>query len=94
MTLIELAKEIQEIESKYSRISHFKLGVSVDQKLLPTYTLEHTTYCIYKGTYNVVSIGYGTTDIRELLTKFDMTMATHYRFINDKKNNEDITLTV
>lgn len=88
MTLIELAKQVQEIESKYSKKSQFRLGVSIDQNLTPKYTLEHTA----EGTYSTVSIGYGTTDIKELLIKFEMTMAAHYRFINDKKNNDDITL--
>jgi hypothetical protein len=88
MTLIELAKQVQEIESKYSKDSQFRLSVSVDQKLSPKYTLEHTT----SGTFSTVSIGYGTTDIKELLTKFEMAMAAHYRFVNDKKNSDDITL--
>lgn len=88
MTLIELAKQIQEIESKYSKVSQFRLSVTVDQKFSPKYTLEHTT----DGVFNTVNIGYGTMDIKELLTKFDMAMAAHYRFVNDKKNNDDITL--
>ncbi len=87
MTLIELAKQIQEIESKYTKTSNFRLAVSVDNKMVAKYSLEHTT-----ETYTSVNVGYGTTDIKELLTKFEMAMAAHYRFINDKRNNDDIIL--
>lgn len=87
MTLIELAKQIQEIESKYTKNSQFRLSVSVDQKLVPKYSLEHQTEA-----FSSVNIGYGTTDIKELITKFEMAMAAHYRFVNDKKNQDDITL--
>lgn len=87
MTLIELAKQIQEIESKYTKKSQFRLSVSVDHNLTPKYSLEHST-----ESYSSVNIGYGTTDTKELLMKFEMAMAAHYRFINDKKNVEDITL--
>jgi len=88
MTLIELAKQVQEIESKYTKTSQFRLAVSVDQNMTPKYTLEHST----TGSFNTVSVGYGTTDIKELLTKFEMAMAAHYRFVNDKRNSDDITL--
>ena len=87
MTLIELAKAVQEIESKYTKKSQFRLGVSIDDKLIPKYSLEHTT-----DSYSSVNVGYGTTDIKELLMKFEMAMAAQYRFINDKKNVDDITL--
>lgn len=87
MTLIELAKQVQEIESKYTKTSNFRLLVSVDHKMIPKYSLEHTT-----ETYSSVNIGYGTTDIKELLTKFEMAMAAHYRFLNDKANIDDISL--
>lgn len=89
MTLIELAKEIQSIESKYTNKSYFRVSVTLTQDFIPKYTVEHTT-----ETYSTVNIGYGTTDVKELLVKFEMAMAANYRFVNDKNNNKitDITL--
>mgnify|MGYP006266261349 CR=1 FL=1 len=87
MTLVELAEQIKEIESKYTKKSNFRMTISIGTDMIPKYSVEHST-----PDYKTVNIGYGTTDIKELIIKFEMAMSAHYRFHNDKQVASDITL--
>jgi len=88
MTLIELAEQIKEIEAKHTNKSNFRLSVSIGTELKPRYSIEHTTQ-----DHKTVNIGYGSTNIKEVLIKFEMAMSAQYRFYNEKQENiTDLTL--
>lgn len=84
MKLLELAEKVAEIESKYTKKSEFRIHVSVDQNRIVRYSIEHTANSRTVGT------GWGTTDIKELLTKFEVAMAANYTFA--KPNRDDIEI--
>jgi hypothetical protein len=84
MTLLELADKVAEIERKYTDRSDFRVSVSVTQDRVVRYTIEHS------AKNRTVGTGWGATDIKELLTKFEVAMAANYTFASPK--NDDISI--
>jgi hypothetical protein len=85
MKLLELADKVAEIEEKYTDKSDFRVSVSVGHNRVVKYSIEHTA-----KNGRSVSAGYGATDIKEVLTKFEVAMAANYTFA--KPNNDDIDI--
>lgn len=87
MTINELYDKALEIESKYTSESNISLSIHKTKYSKDTirYQLKHESNGVQ------VDTGYGITNIRELLTVFEMAMAARYRFINDK-NVDDLEL--
>jgi hypothetical protein len=84
MKLLELADKVAEIERKYTDKSDFRIHVSVTQERIVRYSIEHS------ATGRTVNTGYGTTDLKELLTKFEVAMAANYTFAKPSKDDIDI----
>lgn len=86
MTINELFEKALDIESKYAKQSTLSLHISKSH-------YNHVTKykLIHDGNGRSVDTGHGITNIKELLTVFDMGMAAKYRFINET-NNEDLDL--
>lgn len=89
MTVNELYDKALEIEGKYTPESNISLFINKTKyaKGQIRYQLKH------EGPGINIDTGYGITNIRELLTVFEMGMAARYRFANEKNNNEDLELT-
>lgn len=87
MTVNELYDKALEIEAKYTSESNISLSIHKTRYSKDTirYQLKHEAVGIN------IDTGYGITNIKELLTVFDMSMAARYRFINDK-NVDDLEL--
>ena len=88
MTINELYEKALEIESKYTSDSNLSLYINKTryQNGMIRYQLKH------EGSGKIVDTGYGITNIRELLTVFEMSMAARYRFVNERNKNDDLTL--
>jgi hypothetical protein len=84
MKLLELADKVAEIERKYTNRSDFRISVSVNQDRIVRYTIEHSNGSRSVGT------GWGTTDIQELLTKFQVAMAANYTFAKPSRDDIDV----
>ena len=89
MTVNELYNKALEIEGKYTPESNISLFINKTKyaKGQIRYQLKH------EGPGINIDTGYGITNIKELLTVFEMGMAARYRFANEKNNNEDLELT-
>lgn len=87
MTINDLYNKALEIESKYTSESNLSLSIHKTKytKGAIRYSLKHEANSVQ------VDTGYGITNIKELLTVFEMGMAARYRFINDK-NFDDLEL--
>lgn len=85
MTINELYNKALDIESKYAPESNLSLSIHKTKYSKDTirYQLKHEANGVQ------IDTGYGITNIRELLTVFEMSMAARYRFVNDKLNNID-----
>jgi hypothetical protein len=83
MTINELYEKALEIESKYTSDSNLSLYINKTryQNGMIRYQLKH------EGSGKIVDTGYGITNIRELLTVFDMGMAARYRFRDAEGDN-------
>jgi hypothetical protein len=83
MTINELYEKALDIESKYTSDSNLSLYINKTryQNGLIRYQLKH------EGSGKIVDTGYGITNIRELLTVFDMGMAARYRFREAEGDN-------
>jgi hypothetical protein len=88
MTVNELYDKAVEIESKYTPESNLSLFINRSKyaKGQIRYQLKH------EGPGINIDTGFGITNIRELLTVFEMSMAARYRFVNENNNNEDLEL--
>jgi hypothetical protein len=88
MTVNELYDKALEIEAKYTSESNLSLFINRSKyaKGQIRYQIKHEAPGIN------IDTGYGITNIRELLTVFEMSMAARYRFANEKNNNEDLEL--
>jgi hypothetical protein len=84
MKLLELVEKIAEIEKKYTNKSEFWVNVNVNQDRIVRYSIKHT------ANSRSVDTGWGITDIKELLTKFEVAMAANYTFA--KPNRDDIEI--
>jgi hypothetical protein len=87
MTVSELFQKALDIEAKYTPNSSLNMHISTSTsgKGIAKYKLQHD------ATGRSVDTGYGITNIKELLTVFDMGMAARYRFINEV-NVDDLTI--
>jgi hypothetical protein len=87
MTVKELFQKALDIEAKYTQNSSLSMHISMSTagKGVARYKLQHD------ATGRSVDTGYGITNIKELLTVFDMGMAARYRFINEI-NTDDLTI--
>jgi hypothetical protein len=83
MTINELYDKALDIESKYTSDSNLSLYINKTryQKGMIRYQLKH------EGSGKIVDTGYGITNVRELLTVFDMGMAARYRFRDAEGDN-------
>ena len=83
MTINELYEKALEIESKYTSDSNLSLYINKTryQKGMVRYQLKH------EGSGKIVDTGYGISNIKELLTVFDMGMAARYRFRDAEGDN-------
>ena len=83
MTINELYEKALEIESKYTSDSNLSLYINKTryQNGMIRYQLKH------EGSGKIVDTGYGITNIKELLTVFDMGMAARYRFRDTEGDN-------
>ena len=84
MTINELYQKALEIETKYTSESSLSLFINktTNSKDKIRFQLKHD------GTGINVDTGFGITNIKELLTVFDMGMAARYRFVNDKTQDD------
>jgi hypothetical protein len=87
MTVKELFQKALDIEAKYTQNSSLSMHISMStsSKGVAKYKLQH------EATGRSVDTGYGITNVKELLTVFDMGMAARYRFINEI-NTDDLTI--
>jgi hypothetical protein len=83
MTINELYDKALDIESKYTSDSNLSLYINKTryQNGMIRYQLKH------EGSGKIVDTGYGITNVRELLTVFDMGMAARYRFRDAEGDN-------
>ena len=83
MTINELYEKALEIESKYTSDSNLSLYINKTryQNGMIRYQLKH------EGSGKIVDTGYGISNIKELLTVFDMGMAARYRFRDAEGDN-------
>ncbi len=83
MTINELYDKALDIESKYTSDSNLSLYINKTryQNGLIRYQLKH------EGSGKIVDTGYGISNIKELLTVFDMGMAARYRFRDAEGDN-------
>jgi hypothetical protein len=83
MTINELYEKAIDIESKYTSDSNLSLYINKTryQNGLIRYQLKH------EGSGKIVDTGYGISNIKELLTVFDMGMAARYRFRDAEGDN-------
>jgi hypothetical protein len=83
MTINELYDKALDIESKYTSDSNLSLYINKTkyQSGNIRYQLKH------EGSGKIVDTGYGITNVRELLTVFDMGMAARYRFRDAEGDN-------
>ena len=88
MTINELYSKALEIESKYTTESNLSLFINKTK-----YAKEQVRYQLkHEGPGINIDTGYGITNIKELLTVFEMSMAARYRFVNERNKNDDLTL--
>jgi hypothetical protein len=87
MTVKELFQKALDVEAKYTQNSSLSMHISMSTsgKGVARYKLQHD------ATGRSVDTGYGITNVKELLTVFDMGMAARYRFINEI-NTDDLTI--
>jgi hypothetical protein len=83
MTINELYDKALDIESKYTSDSNLSLYINKTryQNGIIRYQLKH------EGSGKIVDTGYGISNIKELLTVFDMGMAARYRFRDAEGDN-------
>ncbi len=83
MTINELYEKALDIESKYTSESNLSLYINKTkyQNGIIRYQLKH------EGSGKIVDTGYGISNIKELLTVFDMGMAARYRFRDAEGDN-------
>ncbi len=83
MTINELYEKALDIESKYTSDSNLSLYINKTkyQNGIIRYQLKH------EGSGKIVDTGYGISNIKELLTVFDMGMAARYRFRDAEGDN-------
>ena len=83
MTVNELYDKALEIEAKYTSESNLSLFINKTK-----YAKEQVRYQLkHEGPGINIDTGYGITNIRELLTVFDMGMAARYRFRDAEGDN-------
>ena len=88
MTVNELYDKALEIEAKYTSESNLSLFINKTK-----YAKEQVRYQLkHEGPGINIDTGYGITNIKELLTVFEMSMAARYRFVNERNKNDDLTL--
>ncbi len=83
MTINELYDKALDIDSKYTSESNLSLYINKTkyQNGIIRYQLKH------EGSGKIVDTGYGISNIKELLTVFDMGMAARYRFRDAEGDN-------
>ena len=81
MSISELYQKVLEIESKFTNNSNTMMSIMVNRRGT-TYKITHT---IANG--GEVTTGYGVSNIKELLTVFEMGMAARYRFKDSKPDD-------
>jgi hypothetical protein len=82
MTIIELAEKVSEIEAKYTKKSNFSINVRYNEGKI-RYRIEHTKT---DNGYKSFDTGFGTSNIKDLLRTFELSMHNLYRLTNDIDN--------